>query len=124
LAKVGLDGHDVGILVLAKRLQEAGFEVIYLGKRNRPQDVAYAAVQEDVGIVGVSSLSGAAGALASAVVRSLREFGSDTPVIAGGIAEPEEVAAMIGVGVRAFFGPEHSLDDVVAEFERASQRGV
>ena len=121
LAKIGLDGHDVGILLLAKRLQDAGFEVVYLGKRNRPIDVARAVVDEDAEVVGVSALSGGIGALTIRLIEALDREGVRVPVIAGGIAEPEEVAEMTNRGVTAFFGPESSMDDVVAAFEGAAR---
>lgn len=122
LAKIGLDGHDVGILLLAKRLQQAGFEVVYLGKRNRPVDVARAAADEDVAVVGISALSGGVGALAAKVIEALDGSGDRIPVIVGGIAEPDEVAEMLRSGVTAFFGPESSMDDVVRTFAAAADQ--
>jgi len=117
LAKVGLDGHDVGILLLAKRLSNAGFEVVFLGKRNRPADVARAAVDEDAQIVGVSALSGGAGALATKTVSALRALGSSVPVIFGGIAEASEVDAMVAAGVARCFGPDATIEQVARAFE-------
>jgi methylmalonyl-CoA mutase cobalamin-binding domain/chain len=117
LAKIGLDGHDVGILLLAKRLQDAGFEIVYLGKRNRPVDVARAVIDEDARVVGISALSGGIGALAAGLIDALDREGVSVPVIAGGIAETEEVTEMTSRGVTAFFGPESSIDEVVAAFE-------
>lgn len=119
IAKVGLDGHDVGVLLVAKRLSAAGFEVIYLGKRNRPRDVARAATEEDAVAVGVSCLSGGLGYFATRVVECLAEEGVDVPVLAGGIDEPEEIRRMQQSGVSRYFGPGSSVDDIVAAFEEA-----
>jgi methylmalonyl-CoA mutase C-terminal domain/subunit len=119
LAKVGLDGHDVGIRLIARRLTDLGYEVIYLGKRNRPVDVASAALQEDADAVGISSLSGGAGALAVQTVEALRKLGMDVPVLMGGIAEPEELSAMREGGVAEFFGPSAAIEQVIEAFIRA-----
>jgi methylmalonyl-CoA mutase C-terminal domain/subunit len=119
LAKVGLDGHDVGIRLIAKRLTDLGYEVVYLGKRNRPIDVARAALQEDAAAVGISSLSGGAGALAVQTVEALRKLGMDVPVLMGGIAEQEELSAMRDGGVSEFFGPSTTIEQVVDAFIRA-----
>jgi methylmalonyl-CoA mutase C-terminal domain/subunit len=119
LSKVGLDGHDVGILLLAKRLRSEGFEVIYLGKRNRPNDIARAAAEEDVQAVGVSSLSGGAAELAIATAQALHRESVDVPLFAAGIAEDEEIDRMLRQGVAQFFGPACSLEDVVQAFHKA-----
>lgn len=119
LAKVGLDGHDVGVLLVAKQLSQAGFEVIYLGKRNLPEDVVRVVVDEDAAAVGVSSLSGGLGHLASETVRSLRDQGVDVPVLAGGIDEPDEISRMLDAGVHEHFGPGTSTAEIVEAFRRA-----
>lgn len=119
LAKVGLDGHDVGVLLVAKQLSQAGFEVIYLGKRNLPKDVVRVAIDEDAAAVGVSSLSGGLGHLASETVRLLRDQGVAPPVLAGGIDEPEEISRMLAAGVHEHFGPGASTTEIVDAFRRA-----
>jgi methylmalonyl-CoA mutase cobalamin-binding domain/chain len=117
LAKVGLDGHDVGILLVARGLMEAGIETIYLGKRNEPAAVASAALQESADVVGISALSGGLAVFAMDTVDSLRELGAgDIPVIAGGIDEPAEIERMLGAGVRFYFGPGTPLADIVDAF--------
>jgi methylmalonyl-CoA mutase cobalamin-binding domain/chain len=117
LAKVGLDGHDVGILLVAKQLIAAGFETIYLGKRNEPAGVAMAALQEDAGVVGVSALSGGLAVFAIDTVNLLADLGiAHVPVIAGGIDEPAEVRRMLDAGVRAYFGPGTAITDIVEAF--------
>lgn len=119
LAKVGLDGHDVGVRLVAKGLVSAGFEVIYLGKRNRPQDIALAAIDEGASAIGVSCLSGGLGYLASQMVEILIERGTEIPVIAGGVDEPRELQRMRDAGVRYYFGPGSSVDDIVGAFKEA-----
>ena len=119
LAKVGLDGHDVGVLIVAKQLSQAGFEVVYLGKRNLPRDVVRVAIDEDAAAVGVSSLSGGLGHLARETVRLLSEHGAGVPVLAGGIDEPDEIQRMLDAGVRQHFGPGTSATEIVDAFRRA-----
>lgn len=119
LAKLGLDGHDVGILLVAKHLMNAGFEVIYLGKRVPTATVVAAAIQEDVGAIGLSCLSGGLGHFATKVVEELRDQQVDIPVFAGGIDEPAELERMLAAGVRGHFGPSSSVEDIVREFRAA-----
>jgi methylmalonyl-CoA mutase C-terminal domain/subunit len=94
VAKVGLDGHDRGVKVVARILRDAGFEVIYTGLFQTPEKVAAAAVDEDVDAVGLSMLSGAHMTLAPKVVDKLRERGVDVPVIVGGII-PDQDAPLV-----------------------------
>lgn len=119
LAKLGLDGHDVGILLVAKHLMNAGFEVIYLGKRLPTANVVAAAIQEDAAAIGLSCLSGGLGHFATKVVEELREQQVDIPVFAGGIDEPGELERMLAAGVRGHFGPSSSVDDIVRQFREA-----
>ncbi len=105
LGKVGLDGHDVGVLLVARRLTDAGFEVVYLGKRNRAADLVTAAIDEDAAAIGVSCLSGGLGYFATRVVELLEERRADIPVLAGGIDEPEEIRRMLEAGVAHHLGP-------------------
>lgn len=119
LAKLGLDGHDVGILLVAKHLMNAGFEVIYLGKRLPTANVVAAAIQEDAAAIGLSCLSGGLGHFATKVVEELREQQVEIPVFAGGIDEPEELERMLAAGVRGHFGPSSSVDDIVRQFREA-----
>jgi methylmalonyl-CoA mutase C-terminal domain/subunit len=120
LAKLGLDGHDVGVRLIGKHLMDAGFEVIYLGKRVPTTSIVRAAIQEDAAAVGLSCLSGGLGHFASLTVEGLREAGSDVPVLAGGIDEPAEIERMMTAGVRVHFGPGTSLDDIVEAFQEAT----
>jgi methylmalonyl-CoA mutase C-terminal domain/subunit len=114
VAKVGLDGHDRGIKVVARLLRDAGMEVVYTGLFQTPETVANAAVQEDVNVVGLSMLSGAHLTLAPLVVEALRAKGSDIPVIVGGIVPSNDLADMTAAGVAAVFGPGASAPEMIA----------
>ena len=113
VAKVGLDGHDRGIKVVARLLRDAGMEVVYTGLFQTPESVASAAIQEDVNVVGLSMLSGAHMTLAPLVVDALRERGSDIPVVLGGIVPPRDEDELRAAGVAAVFGPGASAEDIV-----------
>ncbi len=100
VAKVGLDGHDRGVKVVARILRDAGFEVIYTGLFQTPDTVAAAAVDEDVDAIGLSMLSGAHMTLAPLVVEKVRERGADIPVVVGGIVPDADVAKLLEAGRR------------------------
>jgi methylmalonyl-CoA mutase C-terminal domain/subunit len=121
LAKVGLDGHDVGVRLIGKALVEAGFEVIYLGKRVPTEAIVRAAVDEDADAVGVSCLSGGLGYFAARTSEELRPAG--IPVLAGGIDEPAEIALMLEAGVRCHFGPGTEIADIVDAFRKLVDDG-
>jgi methylmalonyl-CoA mutase, C-terminal domain len=114
VAKVGLDGHDRGVKVVARILRDAGFEVIYTGLFQTPEKVAAAAVDEDVDAIGLSMLSGAHMTLAPKVVEALRARGADIPVIVGGIVPVRDVPKLEALGVAAILTPGASSDQVVA----------
>jgi methylmalonyl-CoA mutase C-terminal domain/subunit len=114
LAKVGLDGHDRGLRVVARILRDGGFEVVYAGLRQTPEMIVAAAAEEDVDVVGVSMHNGAHLTLAPAVVKALREAGLDTPVVVGGIVPDADRPAMRAAGIAAVLGPGASNDQVVA----------
>ena len=113
VAKVGLDGHDRGIKVVARILRDAGMEVVYTGLFQTPEMVAAAAIQEDVDVVGLSMLSGAHLTLAPLVVAALRERGSDIPVVVGGIVPGNDLEDLRSAGVAAIFGPGASAEEIV-----------
>ncbi len=119
VAKLGLDGHDRGVKVVARTLRDAGFEVIYTGLRQTPATVVAAARDEDVDLVGLSMLSGAHLALAPAVVAGLRAEQLDIPVIVGGIVPDQDLAALLEAGVAAVVGPGTSADELVAAVDAA-----
>ena len=119
VAKVGLDGHDRGVKVVARMLRDAGYEVIYLGLRQTPETVAGAALQEDVDVVGLSMHSGGHLTLAPAVVAALRRHGLDTPVVVGGIIPARDVPVLRDLGVAEVLSPGASDTEVVAAVARA-----
>jgi methylmalonyl-CoA mutase C-terminal domain/subunit len=120
VAKVGLDGHDRGIRVVARILRDAGCEVIYAGLRQSTDSITAATIEEDVDVVGVSMHNGAHLTLAPAVVASLRAAGLDTPVIVGGIVPPADIATLHAAGVAAVLGPGASNEEVVASVKAAA----
>ncbi len=113
LAKVGLDGHDRGLRVVARILRDGGLEVIYAGLRQTPETIAAAATQEDVDVVGVSMHNGAHLTLAPAVVEALRAAGLETPVVVGGIVPDVDLPAMRAAGIAAVLGPGASNAEVL-----------
>jgi methylmalonyl-CoA mutase C-terminal domain/subunit len=115
VAKPGLDGHDRGAKVVARALRDAGFEVIYTGLRQTAEQIAQAAVQEDVDAVGLSSLSGAHVALFPAVVRALRDAGAPEMLVFGGGVIPEaDVRALADAGIDRVFPPGTDTHEIVA----------
>ena len=114
VAKVGLDGHDRGVKVVARTLRDAGFEVIYTGLFQTPDSVAAAAVDEDVDAIGLSMLSGAHLTLAPLVVEKVRALGLDIPVIVGGIVPDDDVPKLKEAGIAAVLTPGATADEVVA----------
>ena len=106
VAKPGLDGHDLGAKVVARALRDAGFEVIYTGLRQTPEQIAEAALQEDVNVVAMSILSGAHPHLFPKVVNLVREKGMDDVLIIGGGVIPEtDIPALKEAGVAEVFTP-------------------
>lgn len=121
LAKVGLDGHDRGLRVVARILRDHGFEVVFAGLRQTPEMIAAAVVQEDVDVVGVSMHNGAHLTLAAAVIEALRSSGLDTPVVLGGIVPDVDVPRLGELGVSAVLGPGASNEEVVATVRAAAR---
>ena len=103
LAKPGLDGHDRGIKVVAMGLRDAGAEVIYLGLRVTPRQIAAAAAAEDADLVGISVLSGAHLALAGEVLAQLHTADADVPLVVGGTIPPRDADTLRQMGVSAVF---------------------
>jgi methylmalonyl-CoA mutase C-terminal domain/subunit len=114
VAKPGLDGHDRGAKVIARALRDAGMEVIYTGIRQTPEQIANAAIQEAVDIVGLSSLSGAHMALFPKVVQILKEKGAeDIIVFGGGIIPADDISRLKKAGIREIFQPGASTEDII-----------
>lgn len=123
IAKPGLDGHDRGAKCIARALRDAGFEVVYTGIRRSPEEIAVAAVQEDVDAVGLSSLSGAHLQLFPEVVSSLEKHeAGDIPVIGGGIVPEEDIAILKDQGIRAVFTPGTPMEEIITSFRAACQQ--
>ncbi len=120
IGKPGLDGHDRGAKVIARALRDAGFEVIYTGIRRTPDEIAAAAIHEDVAAVGLSSMSGGHLRLFPAVVDALSRAGaSDIPVLGGGIIPAEDVPLMLEAGIRRIFTPGTSVETIISAFTEA-----
>jgi methylmalonyl-CoA mutase, C-terminal domain len=119
IAKVGLDGHDRGIKVVARILRDAGYEVIYTGLFQTPATVAAAAVDEDVDAIGLSMLSGAHMTLAPLVVAEVRARGADIPVIVGGIVPEPDIPKLKEAGIAAVLTPGATSQQIVTEVAAA-----
>jgi methylmalonyl-CoA mutase, C-terminal domain len=120
VAKVGLDGHDRGLRIVARILRDAGCEVIYAGLRQSPEAITAMTIEEDADLVGVSMHNGAHLTLAPAVVDSLRAAGLDTPVVVGGIVPPADIPLLRAAGIAAVLGPGVSNEEVVATVKMAA----
>jgi methylmalonyl-CoA mutase C-terminal domain/subunit len=114
IAKPGLDGHDRGAKVVARGLAEAGYEVVYTGLHQTPEQIAEAALQEDVEAVGLSILSGAHMTLFPRVMELLRERGGENILLfGGGIIPEEDTEELKRLGVAGIFTPGTSISDIV-----------
>lgn len=119
IAKPGLDGHDRGAKVLAYAFRDKGMEVIYAGKRQTPEMIANAAVQEDVDVVGVSCLSGAHNELFPRVVDLLREKGmGHVLVIGGGIIPEKDIPLLKEKGIKEIYGPGSKVEQIVTFIQK------
>ncbi len=114
VAKPGLDGHDRGAKVIARALRDSGMEVIYTGIRQTPEMIVHAAAQEDVGVVGLSILSGAHLEIVPRIIELLRAEGmDDVLVVLGGIVPEQDREQLAQMGVSAVFGPGTSTQRIV-----------
>jgi methylmalonyl-CoA mutase C-terminal domain/subunit len=114
VAKPGLDGHDRGARVIARAFRDAGYEVVYTGLHQTPEEIVQAAIQEDVDLIGLSSLAGAHMYLFCRVVELLKEQGvNDVAVCAGGIIPDEDVPELKKAGIVEIFTPGTKLDDII-----------
>jgi len=125
LAKVGLDGHDRGVKVVARTLRDAGMDVIYTGLHRTPEEVVSSAIQEDVDILGISLLSGAHMTICPRVVELLRERGADDIiVVVGGVVPDEDVPALRQIGVREILLQDTAPRQIVERLTRlVKERG-
>jgi 2-hydroxyisobutanoyl-CoA mutase small subunit len=126
LAKVGLDGHDRGVKVVARALRDAGMDVIYTGLHRTPDEVVAAAIEEDADVLGVSLLSGVHMTVFPKILARLKEEGADDIiVVAGGVMPDEDAAALKGMGVREVMLQDTSPDAIVRRLrELVEQRGA
>lgn len=114
IGKVGLDGHDRGVKLIARALRDAGVEVIYTGLHQTPEQVVSTAIQEDVQAIGLSLLSGAHNTLLRRVLELLKDQGAEDIVLfGGGIIPDEDVLPLKEAGVRALFRPGAPMQDIV-----------
>jgi methylmalonyl-CoA mutase C-terminal domain/subunit len=114
VAKPGLDGHDRGARIIARAYRDAGFEVVYTGLHQSPEEIVEAAIQEDVDMIGLSSLAGAHNYLLRQVVDLLRDKGADDIVVCGGgIIPDEDIVKLKKAGIKEIFTPGSTLDDIV-----------
>jgi methylmalonyl-CoA mutase C-terminal domain/subunit len=114
VAKPGLDGHDRGARVIARAFRDAGFEVVYTGCHQTPEQIVSTAIQEDVDLIGLSILSGAHTYSFPRVMELLREHqAEDIQVIGGGIFPLEDIPTLKSVGIREIFEPGAKLQDII-----------
>jgi len=125
IAKPGLDGHDRGIKTVARGLRDAGMEVIYLGLRLTPEQIAEAAIQEDVDVVGLSCLSGAHLSLFPKTVSLIRQKSDkDILVIGGGIIPKKDIPKLKEAGIAQIFGPGTPIEEIVKFIKTNLPEGV
>ena len=125
VAKVGLDGHDRGVKIVARTLRDAGMDVIYTGLHRTPEEVVDAAIQEDVDVLGVSILSGAHMTVFPRLLKLLKERDAeDIMVIGGGVMPEEDAARLKAMGVREILLQDTPPDEIVTTIRRlVAERG-
>lgn len=122
LAKLGLDGHDRGLKVVARMLRDAGLEVIYLGLRQTTESILLATEQEDADVIGLSIHNGGHLTLAPRMVDAVRAAGLDVPVVVGGIVPDQDLERLQEAGVFAVLGPGASAAEVARTVRAAADR--
>ena len=123
VAKPGLDGHDRGAKVIARAFRDAGFEVIYTGLRQTPEQIVNAALQEDADVVGLSVLSGAHMTLCPRITELMKKEGlNDVMVVVGGIIPDQDVQKLKECGVSEIFQPGASTQDIVAYVRKNARK--
>ena len=114
IAKVGLDGHDRGAHVVARAFRDSGFEVIYSGLHNTPDEIVNAVVQEDVDVLGISILSGAHNTVVPEIIEGLRKYGADDVlIVVGGTIPKQDREKLLNEGVDEIFGPGTDTGEAV-----------
>ena len=121
IAKPGLDGHDRGAKYIARALSEAGYEVLYTGIRQTPDQIVSAAIQEDVDMIGLSTLSGAHNSLFPKVVSLLTEQGAANIIVfAGGVIPAADIPGLKAAGVAEIFTPGTPISEILTFVEKAT----
>lgn len=125
LAKVGLDGHDRGVKVVARTLRDAGMDVIYTGLHRTPDEVVHSAIQEDVDVLGISLLSGAHMTICPKIMKLLRDQGAeDTIVVVGGVVPDEDIQPLKEMGVKELLLQDTPPKQIVETLQRlVEERG-
>jgi len=124
IAKPGLDGHDRGVITVAQGLRDAGMEVIYLGLRLTPEQIAEAAIQEDVDVIGLSCLSGGHLALFSKTIDSFRKKSHRKVIfIGGGIIPKKDIPALKASGIAETFGPGTPINKIASFIKAELEKG-
>ncbi len=114
IAKPGLDGHDRGAKIIARGLRDAGYEVVYTGLHQTPEEIVATAIQEDVNVIGISSLAGAHMYLFPRIIELLKEKGADdVPVFGGGIIPEDDIPVLKKAGIKAIFTPGSPVSETV-----------
>ena len=114
IAKAGLDGHDRGAKIITRALRDAGFEVIYTGLHQTPDEIVEAALQEDVDAIGISLLSGAHNFLFPEILKALKEKGLEELVVfGGGIIPDQDIEGLKKIGVKEIFGPGTTTTEMI-----------
>lgn len=122
MAKVGLDGHDRGVKIVARALRDAGMEVIYTGLHRTPEEVVHAAIQEDADFIGVSILSGAHMTVLPRILQLLREeHAEDIMLVAGGVILDEDCQALLKQGVVAIFEQDTPLAEIISDMRELAE---
>src|SRR5262249_28446792 len=125
VAKPGLDGHDRGAKVIARAFRDAGFEVIYTGLRQTPEQIVNAALQEDADVVGLSVLSGAHMTLCPRIMELMKKEGLDEVlVVVGGIIPDQDVPKLKALGISQVFQPGASTEDIIQYVREHARKTV
>ncbi len=118
IAKIGLDGHDRGALLVARELKEAGHEAIYSGLHRTPEEIAIMSAEEDVDVIAVGILSGAHMALIPILIEELEKRQINKPITFGGIITKKESESLKNMGIKAIFNAGTPLKDIVKKIEQ------
>ena len=118
IAKIGLDGHDRGALLVARELKEAGHEAIYSGLHRTPEEIAIMSAEEDVDVIAVGILSGAHMALIPILIEELKKRQINKPITFGGIITKKESESLQNMGIKAIFNAGTPLKDIIKKIEQ------